>query len=246
MIPLQDLNPRIKPPIVTWTLIVINVLVFLYEISLSTSEREIFFKTYGFIPALFFDNYFAVLIGKAPWEPYISILTHLFIHGGWLHLISNMWSLWIFGDNVEDRLGSLRFLIFYLLMGVAASLVHSLIYADSVIPLVGASGAISAVMGAYFMMYPFARILVLVPVFFVPLFIEVPAFIFLGLWFLLQFYSGLFTLAMPGSLGGVAWFAHLGGFIAGAIFYRFFCRKHCRYFKDQYGIFGSLFDLDKT
>ncbi|MCS7150200.1 MAG: rhomboid family intramembrane serine protease [Caldimicrobium sp.] len=246
MIPLQDLNPRLKPPIVTWALIIVNVLVFFYELSLSQEAREAFFKTYGFVPGLFFDDYFAVLTGRAPWEPYLSIITHLFIHGGWLHLIGNMWTLWIFGDNVEDRLGSFRFFIFYLSMGIAATLVHSLIYSDSVIPLVGASGAISAVMGAYFMMYPLARILVLVPVFFVPIFVEVPAFIFLGVWFLLQFYSGLFSLALPGSVGGVAWFAHLGGFIAGALLYRFFCKKRCRYFQDQFGVFGSLFDLDKT
>lgn len=245
MIPLQDLNPRRNPPLVTWGLIVVNVLVFLYELSLSPSMRELFFKTYGFIPGLFFDDYFALLTGKRPWESYISLFTHLFIHGGWLHLIGNMWTLWIFGDNVEDRLGSFRFLIFYLAMGIAATMVHSIIYPNSLIPLVGASGAISAVMGAYFMMYPFARILVLIPVLFFPLFVEVPAFIFLGLWFLLQFYSGLFSLAMPGEVGGVAWFAHLGGFIAGALFYRFFCKKPCRYYQDEYTIFGSFFDLDK-
>lgn len=245
MIPLQDLNPRRNPPIVTWTLIIINVAVFLYEVSLPPQMRELFFRTYGFIPGLFFDDYFAVLTGKKPWEVYLSLLTHLFVHGGWLHLIGNMWTLWIFGDNVEDRLGPFRFLLFYLSMGVVATMVHSLIYPDSLIPLVGASGAISAVMGAYFMMYPLARILVLVPVLFIPLFFELPAFIFLGLWFLLQFYSGLFSLAMPGEIGGVAWFAHLGGFIAGALFYKFFCKKRCRFYQDEYGVFGSLFDLDK-
>jgi len=245
MIPLQDLNPRRKPPIITWILILINILVFLYELSLSQEERALFFQTWGFVPARFFDNYFAVLTGYHPLSSYLSLFTHLFIHGGWLHLIGNMWTLWIFGDNVEDRLGPIRFLIFYLATGILATLFHSLIYHDSTIPLVGASGAISAVMGAYFMMYPFARILVLIPILFIPFFIEVPAFLYLGLWFLIQFYSGLFSLALPGSIGGIAWFAHLGGFLSGALTYKFFCKKRCRYYKDEYGIFGSLFDLDR-
>lgn len=113
---------------------------------------------------------------------------------------------------MEDRLGPFRFLLFYLTTGILATLTHALIYSDSVVPLVGASGAISAVMGGYFMMFPFARILVLIPIFFIPLFVEIPAFLYLGLWFLMQFYSGLFSLALPGSVGGIAWFAHLGGF----------------------------------
>lgn len=246
MIPLQDLNPRRKPPLITWILIVINVLVFFYLLSLPQESRQSFFFNWGFTPALFFDNYVAVLTGHSPWQIYLTLVTHLFIHGGWLHLIGNMWTLWIFGDNVEDRLGPVRFLLFYFTMGILASLTHAIIYSDSSIPLVGASGAISAVLGAYFMMYPFARILVLVPIFFIPLFFEIPAFLYLGLWFLLQFYSGLFSIVLPGAAGGVAWFAHLGGFIAGAIFYRLFCKKQCKYFPDEYGIFGSLFDLDKS
>lgn len=245
MIPLQDLNPRRRPALVTWGIIIVNICVFLYELSLSEEARQIFFRNWGFTPGLFLDDYFSVLTGQPPWQSYFSLITHLFIHGGWLHLIGNMWTLWIFGDNVEDRLGSLRFLFFYLVTGILATLTHALIYPDSVVPLVGASGAISAVMGAYFMMYPFARILVLIPIFFFPLFVEVPAFLYLGLWFLMQFYSGLFSLALPGSVGGIAWFAHLGGFITGALTYRLFCKKACRFYKDEEGIFGAFFDLDK-
>jgi len=245
MIPLQDLNPRKKPPLLTWTLIVLNVLVFLYELTLSAEERLLFFQNFGFVPARFFDHYFSILTGHHPLSVYLSLFTHLFIHGGWLHLLGNMWTLWIFGDNVEDRLGPLRFLLFYLTTGILATLFHAFIYSDSTTPLVGASGAISAVMGAYFIMYPLARILVLIPVFFIPLFIEVPAFIYLGLWFLIQFYSGLFSLALPGEVGGIAWFAHLGGFLAGALSLRLFCKRGCRYYRDEYTIFGSFFDLDR-
>jgi membrane associated rhomboid family serine protease len=124
-------------------------------------------------------------------------------------------------------------------------MLHSFIYPNSVIPLVGASGAISGVMGAYFLLYPLARILVVFPVLFIPLFFEVPAFIFLGLWFLLQFYNGLFSLVLPESFGGVAWFAHIGGFLAGALLYKIFCKRKCRFYRDEYTFFGSFFDIDK-
>jgi len=244
MIPLQDILPRRNPPIMTWILILINVMVFFYEISLSPLEREIFFRHWGFVPARFFDDYFSTLIGEPAYRKYLSLITHLFIHGGWLHIIGNMWTLWIFGDNVEDRLGPFRFLLFYLLCGIFATFTHAIIYKDSVIPVVGASGAISAVMGAYFMMYPLARILVVFPIFFFPIFFEIPAFLYLGYWFLIQFYSGLFSLALPTSFGGVAWFAHIGGFLVGALTYRIFCKKR-RFYLDEYCIFGSLFDIDK-
>ncbi len=245
MIPLQDVLPRRNPPVMTWFLIIVNILVFFHELSLSPLEREAFFRTWGFIPARFFDNYFSVLTGEPIYQKYFSLITHLFIHGGWLHIIGNMWTLWIFGDNVEDRLGPFRFLIFYLCCGISATLFHALIYKNSVVPVVGASGAISGVMGAYFMMYPLARILVFFPIFFFPIFFEIPAFLYLGYWFLIQFYSGLFSLSLPISYGGVAWFAHVGGFLIGAFIYRFFCKKNHKYYPDEYCIFGSLFDIDK-
>ncbi|MCU4138267.1 MAG: Membrane-associated serine protease [Thermodesulfobacteria bacterium] len=163
---------------------------------------------------------------------------------GGFHIIGNMWTLWIFGDNVEDRLGPFRFLLFYLFCGILATFTHAIIYKNSITPVVGASGAISAVMGAYFMMYPLARILVVFPVFFFPVFFEIPAFLYLGYWFLIQFYSGLFSLAIPVSFGGVAWFAHIGGFLVGALIYRIFCKKR-RIYLDECSIFGSLFDIDK-
>jgi membrane associated rhomboid family serine protease len=248
MIPLQDILPRRNPPVMTWFLIIINFVIFFYEVSLSPHAREIFFRTWGFIPAGFFDNYFSVLTGEPWYQKYLTLLTHLFIHGSWFHIIGNMWTLWIFGDNVEDRLGPWGFLLFYLTCGISATLFHAFIYKNSVIPVVGASGAISGVMGAYFMMYPLARILVLIPTFFIPFFFEIPAFLYLGYWFLIQFYSGLFSLAMPIHFVGIAWFAHVGGFIAGAILYRFFIKrfkKPSKFYADEITIFGSLFDIDK-
>ncbi len=245
MIPLQDILPRRNPPVITWSIILVNILIFFYELLLPFSEREVFFRTWGFVPAKFFNDYFEILLGVPWYQKYLASITHLFIHGGWLHLIGNMWTLWIFGDNVEDRLGPFKFLFFYLGCGFLATLTHAFIYSDSVIPVVGASGAISAVMGAYFMMYPFSRILVLIPIFFVPLFFEVPAFLYLGYWFLIQFYSGLFSLVLPESFGGIAWFAHIGGFTYGALLYRFLYKRRPRFYKDEYSFFGSLFDLDK-
>ncbi|RKX61405.1 MAG: rhomboid family intramembrane serine protease [Thermodesulfobacteriota bacterium] len=242
MIPLQDIVPRRKPPIITYLLILINVLVFFHEVSLPLHKREEFFQVWGFIPARFFDNYFSILIGESSFHKYFTLFTHLFIHGGWFHLIGNMWTLWIFGDNVEDRLGPFKFLLFYLLCGISATLVHSYIHQNSVIPVVGASGAISGVMGAYFIMYPLARILVMMPVFFIPIFFELPAFLYLGYWFLIQFYSGLFSLTLPNAFGGVAWFAHIGGFITGALIIKIFCRRRRKFYKDEYSIFGALLD----
>jgi membrane associated rhomboid family serine protease len=245
MIPLQDILPRRKPPVMTWLIILVNVVVFFYELSLSPFQREVFFKTWGFIPARFFDPYFSVLIGEPFYQKYLTLFTHLFIHGGWFHIIGNMWTLWIFGDNVEDRLGPFRFLLFYLTCGILATLFHSFIFQDSIIPVVGASGAISGVMGAYLVMYPLARIVIFLPVFFIPLFFEIPAFLYLGYWFLIQFYSGLFSLVLPHTVGGVAWFAHIGGFIVGALGYKFFCSRKCRFYTDEYTIFGSLFGIDR-
>ncbi len=245
MIPLQDLNPRRNPPIITWLLIIINLLVFFYVISLPAEVREIFFRKWGFVPARFFDEYFWILTGGSLTERFLPLFTHMFIHGGWLHLISNLWTLWIFGDNVEDRLGPLRFLFFYFACGLAAVFLHSFFYTDSIVPIVGASGAISGVLGAYFLLFPLARILVLVPIIFIPLFIEVPAFLYLGFWFLMQFYNGLFSLVLPETFSSIAWFAHLGGFVFGIIGFKFFCPRRCRYYHDEYSIFGSLFDLDK-
>ena len=150
----------------------------------------------------------------------------MFLHGGWLHLIGNMWYLWIFGDNIEDRLGHFAYLIFYLLCGLGAGIVHTILNAGTEIPSVGASGAIAGVLGAYVVSYPFARVLTLVPIFVFLQVIEIPALLVLGFWFVMQFLSGTASLAVAGgNAGGVAWWAHVGGFVIGMILVGLFPRK---------------------
>jgi membrane associated rhomboid family serine protease len=206
------------------------------ELTLPQGALEQFFYLFGIVPARFVHPEWASLVGF-PLDDYWPFLTSMFLHGGWLHVIGNMWTLWIFGDNVEDRMGPVRFLFFYLSCGLAAGLVQTLTSPDSTIPTVGASGAIAGVMGAYFFLFPRARIIVLVPVFFFPLFFELPAVIYLGFWALSQVFSGSLALADPQSVGGVAWWAHVGGFTTGLVLqfllvrrgraYRAPCRDEC-------------------
>jgi membrane associated rhomboid family serine protease len=201
MIPLRDIIPSRTTPVVTIALIAINVLVFLYELALGP-DVDAFTLYWGLVPAAF---------------SWVTVFTSMFLHGGILHVAGNMLYLWIFGDNVEDRMGHGRFLVFYLLCGVAAALVQTITQPDSVIPMVGASGAIAGVMGAYFVLYPKSRIVTLVPLFFFFQVIEVPAILFLGIWFLMQFVSGLGSIVSvaAGSTGGIAFWAHVAGFVAG-------------------------------
>jgi membrane associated rhomboid family serine protease len=201
MIPLRDIIPSRTTPVVTIAVITINVLVFLYELSLGRAV-DAFTLYWGLVPAAF---------------SWVTVLTSMFLHGGFLHIAGNMLYLWIFGDNVEDRMGHGRFLVFYLLCGVAAALAQTITAPDSVIPMVGASGAIAGVMGAYFVLYPKSRIVTLIPIFFFFQVIEVPAILFLGIWFLMQFVSGLGSIVSVtgGSTGGVAFWAHVAGFVAG-------------------------------
>jgi membrane associated rhomboid family serine protease len=166
----------------------------------------------------------------------------MFLHSGWLHILSNMWTLWIFGDNIEDRMGPFRFAAFYVLCGLAAGIVHWLTNPLSTIPAVGASGAIAGVMGAYYLLFPFAKLVVLVPVFFIPLFFEIPAVVFLLMWALGQVFSGTVALAQPGDVGGVAWWAHVGGFLAGLLLVGLFIRHgrgHRPFERDEYQAEGS-------
>lgn len=176
------------------------------------TERDRFVIQYGLIPAEFWSG--KDLPPLTPFPIWVTLFTAMFLHGGWLHLLSNMWYLWLFGDNVEAALGRGRFLVFYLLSGVGAALLQMAVYPRTTAPMIGASGAIAGVMGAYLVLYPWARVLTLVPVFFFVQLVEVPAFLLLGLWFVLQFLSGLVDRS---AMGGVAWFAHLGGFITGAL-----------------------------
>lgn len=220
MFPLTDTIPSRRLPRVMWGIIALNTLVFLYELTLSPYALNRFFLTWGFVPRRLF-------LGTAVPHALMTLFTSMFLHGGWLHFIGNMWFLYIFGDNVEDRMGSQRFLIFYLLSGVAAALLQGILSPASRVPLIGASGAISGVLGAYFLFYPYAGVITWVPLGFFLYTIELPAVLYLGLWFLMQFYSGLFSLALPqgAQAGGVAWWAHIGGFLFGLIVARWFVPK---------------------
>lgn len=214
MIPLRDENPVRRTPVVTWALLASCVLVFLWQISLGPPGFNRLVFALGVIPAVLFGH--AQLppeIALAP--PVATIFTSMFLHGGWLHLAGNMLYLWIFGDNVEDRLGRVRFLAFYLACGAAAVFAQALPTPESRIPMVGASGAISGVLGAYLLMFPRARVLVLVPLGFILKVIRLPAVWVLGLWFAIQLVSSLLA---PAGEGGVAFRAHLGGFVAGMVF----------------------------
>ncbi len=214
MIPLYDTVRTRKFPVVNILLIVANVLVFLYELQLSSSGLDHFISTWGLVP---------VRVVRDPAVYWITIFTSMFIHGGWLHIIGNMWFLYIFGDNVEGRMGGGRYLVFYLLSGVAAALLQIFILPTSSVPTIGASGAIAGVLGAYLVSFPRARIASLVPILFIFTIIEIPAAIFLILWFVLQIYSGLF--AIGASASGIAWWAHVGGFVFGMLAISFFATR---------------------
>jgi membrane associated rhomboid family serine protease len=208
-IPLKNLNPRRTAPVITVFLIAANVLVFFYEASLPPRMERATVYAYALVPA----RVPAGLSGRASLVSGLQpLFTSMFLHAGILHLVGNMLFLWVFGDNVEDALGHFLYLLFYLVCGIGAGLVHTLTNLSSTLPTVGASGAISGVMGAYMVLYPRSRILTLVFIFLVP----VPAVIILGWWFLLQFLGGLGSVGMQAA-GGVAWWAHIGGFLMGAL-----------------------------
>jgi len=217
VIPLRDENPSASVPIVTRGLIALNCLLFVYELMLGPDLRG-FVYSWGLVPE---RVTLALRFGEEPWSgPAATLVTSMFLHGGWLHLIGNMWYLWIFGDNVEDRLGKMRFLFFYIVSGVVAGLIHYLANRSSRMPTVGASGAIAAVLGAYAVTFPRARVVTLIPLFFFFPVVALPALLVLGLWFVFQFFSGTLSLASgaaAGGGGGVAWWAHIGGFAFGMI-----------------------------
>ena len=211
MLPLSDRNPSRTTPVVNDLLIAANILVFFWELSLGPDiERDLFLV--GFVPERFW---------LAPFYPVnlIRILISMFLHGGWLHLGGNMLYLWIFGDNIEDRLGKARYTTFYLVAGIVAGAFHYLTSPSSRLPTVGASGAIAGVLGAYILLFPKAQVTTLIPIFVFVMIREIPAIIVLGLWFVLQLFVGVASVGVPDAqnAGGVAYFAHIGGFVAGAL-----------------------------
>jgi membrane associated rhomboid family serine protease len=212
MIPLRDTIPSRTAPVVTVALIAVNVLVFLHEQALGPYlERFVF--AYGLVPRRF------VYWPGDPLDParFLPLITSMFWHGGWLHLLGNMLYLWIFGDNVEDKLGHFRYLLFYLAAGVAAALAQVALNPASPLPTVGASGAIAGVLGAYLVSFPRARVVTFIPIFIFPWIVQIPAVFYLAFWFLMQVASGLAELGTRSAGGGVAWWAHIGGFLAGIV-----------------------------
>lgn len=218
MFPLRDNIPSRHRPYVVWTLLVLNVLFFLACLGLSPAEEFKLFHIFGVVPARYVNPQWAMWQGY-PEGLLMPLVTHMFLHSGWLHLIANMWTLWIFGDNVEDVMGPFRFLLFYALCGLGALAVHMVTSPGSMMPVVGASGAIAGVMGAYFFLYPHAKVVTFLPILIIPFIFEIPAVFYLGAWFLTQVFSGMLA---PGGGGGVAWWAHIGGFVAGMLLLRFF------------------------
>jgi len=246
MFPIQDSVPRRCPPLMTWGLITVNVLIFYLETGISEPELERLIYGYGIVPAKITDYLDWNGIGGVFSDAIMPFFTSMFIHGGWVHIIGNMWILWIFGDNVEDEMGPLRFLIFYLLCGLCAGIVHVVSNPGSLIPTVGASGAIAGVMGAYFVLFPRARIIMMIPIFIFPFFFEIPAYFFLAYWFVQQVFSGAISLVAAGNVSGIAWWAHAGGFIFGVIIHRLFiyvrpvpCRRNDSMMDHPWGIWSS-------
>lgn len=228
MIPLKDTIRSYSFPFVNWLLIAANLVVFLFESSLSQGQLNRLFFDFGLVPVRF---------DATDPSSILTIFTSMFLHGGWLHLINNLWALYIFGDNVEDRMGSVRYLVFYLLCGAIAGLAQLLINSEQSVPGIGASGAIAGVLAAYLVLFPRARVITLVLLFFFLTFTEIPALLYLGVWFLIQLFSGLMTLGAPSNIGGIAYWAHIGGFLAGLFLVFPFARRqraYYRWYPDEY------------
>ena len=212
MIPIRDTIPSKNYPIVNHTIIGINVVLYLFEMS-QGANLDRFIYIYGLVPARYSVPQIASYFSTG--QQLLSLLSFMFLHGGFFHLLGNMWFLYIFGDNIEDRLGPFRYIAFYLLCGITSGLSHLVLNFHSNMPTIGASGAVAGVMGAYLILHPHAKILTLIPIIIIPWFIEIPAFFFLGLWFVLQFLNATGT---HGSASGIAWWAHIGGFVFGIVF----------------------------
>jgi len=224
MIPLKDINPGRKTPIVTIFIVLLCISIFLFEVFIGRA-LPIFIRMFGVIP---FEITHGVDIPPPdPLTPYGNLVAHQYLHGGFFHILGNMLFLWIFGDNVEDRFGKVRFLLFYTFCGISAALLQVVAHPDSTLPLIGASGAISGVLGAYMLLFPNARIVTLIFLGFFIDIVAIKAYIWIAIWFLLQFFNAMLTSGTA-SVGGVAWFAHIGGFITGILLTLIFAPKRDR------------------
>lgn len=225
MFPLRDTVRSRSVPIVNYLIIATNVFIFFFEVSLGPVGLDRLIRAVALVPRSFVAH---------PGAGLATVFASMFLHAGWLHLTGNMWALFIFGDNVEDRMGHSRYLLFYLLSGLAAGIVDAYVQPFSSIPVVGASGAIAGVMGAYLVLYPTARVLTIVPLFFLPWLVDVPAIVFIGLWFLLQLISGVASLTT--AAGGVAFWAHVGGFLFGLLAVKLFSARPANrpFYRDEY------------
>ncbi len=215
MFPLRDSTPSNTFPLVTVILIVVNILIFYWETSLGLQGMENIISVFGLVPAYYSHAQSAPL-------GYLPFLSSMFLHGSWMHVIGNMWILWLFGDNLEDRMGKGKFLLFYLLCGVLAAFTHYYVNPSSAVPVVGASGAVAGVMGAYFLKFRHAKVLTFIPPFFL---FNLPAWIYLGFWALSQVWCGALGVLNPNSCGSIAFWAHIGGFLAGMLSYKFFINR---------------------
>jgi len=220
VIPLYDTARTRRFPLVTWLLVAANAAAFVYELTLGPAQVESFIRQWGLVPVQ--------LLGQPQLE-WVTAITSMFLHGGWWHILSNMWILLIFGDNVEERMGGVRYLVFYLLSGLAAALLQSFLLRSSTVPMIGASGAIAGVLGAYLLLFPHARVASLVPILFIFTVIQVPAALFLLVWFVSQLFSGWLTIGGTGG-SGVAWWAHVGGFLFGMLSVYLFARRRIYYY----------------
>src|SRR5262245_25156565 len=238
MFPISVSVPVRFPPIMTYVLIAANAVVFLLQASLPDSAQEALAYGYGLVPARYAHPEWARRVGLDPGN-YLPFLTNMFMHGGWLHIILNMWTLWLFGPAIEDRLGAARYAAFYLACGLAAGLAHAWMNADSRIPVVGASGAIAGVLGAHLRLFPFSNVLILIPILFLPFFFTLPTIVYTALWFIMQVVQGLGSTIVP-QAGGIAWWAHIGGFLAGVLVAPLLCcspRAYRAFYGDE-GVMG--------
>lgn len=243
MFPLRDNIQSRYTPYAARIIIGLNTLVYLFGLTLPKQEMVKIFYLLGVVPGRYAHPAWAEWMGY-PETGFIPFITHMFLHSGFLHFISNMWILWVFADNVEDVMGPFRFAVFYILCGLVALGGHMIFNLHSAVPVIGASGAIAGVMGAYMLLYPRAKVLTLVPIFIFPFFFDLPAIMFLGLWFFIQIFSGLASSVSSQSVSGVAWWAHAFGFLAGfALLFVFRNKKRCpecpqKFFDDDDFFFG--------